>query len=122
MGLATWFELIVKLASRFLMIAFLMLTFGLVAFCLLFGLPFVSQFAAGKVIAMAGGTPPSFDMQATCPSASYAEPFIPLTHWFTSSLAPLVLIENFGVMLISWAAICLAVGLLWLVVRLSSSS
>jgi hypothetical protein len=111
-----------KLASRFLMVAFLMLTFGFVAFCLLFGLPFVSQFAAGKVIAMAGCTTPSFDMQATCPAGSYAEPFIPLSHWFTSFLAPLVLIENFGVMLIAWAAICFAVGLLWLVLKSASSS
>jgi len=111
-----------KLASRFLMIAFTVLTTGFFAFCLIFGLPFVSQLAAGKVTAMAGCTTPSFDMQATCPVGSYAEPFIPLSHWFTSFLAPLVLIENFGGMLIAWAAICFAVGLLWLLLKSASSS
>jgi hypothetical protein len=111
-----------KLASRFLIIIFFMLTFGLIAFCFLFGLPFVSKFAAGKVIAMAGCTTPSFDMQATCPAGSYAEPFIPLSHWFTTFLAPLVLIENFGGMLIAWTAICFFVGLLWLALKSASAS
>lgn len=106
-----------KLASRVVLIIFLSLAFGLLAFCLLFGLPFVSQFAAGKVLAMAGCTTPSFDMQATCPAGSHAEPFIPLSHWFTSFLAPLVLLENFGAMLFAWAVICSAVGLLWLMLK-----
>lgn len=111
-----------KLASRFLMIIFLLSTFGFVAFCLLFGLPFVSQFTAGKVIAMAGCTTPSFDMQAICPVGSYAEPFIPLSHWFTSFLAPLILIKNFGGMLVLWATMCLVAGLLWLLLKSASSS
>ena len=90
--------------------AFWLATGSLIAFCLLFGLPFVSTFAAGKIVAMAGCRPPSFDMQAICPSGSYAEPFVPLSHWFTSGLAPLVLAKNFGGMLSAWAFVCIALG------------
>ena len=86
---------------------------GLAAFCLLFGTPFVSGITARKVVAWAGCSPPSFDMQAVCPTGSYAEPFVPLSHWFTSALAPLVLAENFGGMLTAWASLCIALGLVW---------
>ena len=65
---------------------FWLVTGGLIAFCLAFGLPFLSKIAAGKVIAMAGCTPPSFDMQAVCPAGSYAEKFVPLSHWFNADL------------------------------------
>jgi hypothetical protein len=107
-----------KIASKCLMIVFYVLTFGLVAFCLLFGLPFVSKFAAVKVLAMAGCTMPSFDIQATCPAGSYATPFIPLGHWLTSFLAPLVLVQNFGGMLMKWTAICFT---LWFLSRVFKS-
>jgi hypothetical protein len=92
---------------------------GLIAFCLLFGIPFVSSIAARKVVAWAGCTPPSFDMQAVCPAGSYAEPFVPLSHWFTSGLAPLVLAKNFGGMLATWALLCVVLGLLWFTLSVS---
>ena len=91
---------------------FWLVTSSLIAFCLLFGLPFVSTIAAGKLVAIAGCTPPSFDMQAVCPVGSFAEPFVPLSHWFTSGMAPLVLAQNFGVMLTAWASLCVALGLI----------
>ena len=81
---------------------------SLIIFCLLFGFPFVSKIAAGKVIEIAGCKPPSFDMQAVCPPGSFAEPFAPLSHWFGSVLAPLVLIENFGGLILGWAFLCFA--------------
>jgi hypothetical protein len=83
---------------------------SLVLFCLLFGLPIVSSFTAGKVIALAGCKPPSFDMQAVCPPGSFATPFIPLSHWMTSIVAPLILIKNFGFLLIGWAATTFVLG------------
>lgn len=88
-------------------------TSGLLAFCLLFGLPFSSGIAARKVVAWAGCTPAGFGMPAVCPEGSYAEPFVPLSHWFTSGFAPLVLAVNFGGMLVAWAFLCLALGLVW---------
>ena len=102
-----------KPIRRFFKFAFWLVTSGLIAFFLLFGIPFVSGIAARKVVAWAGCTPPSFDMQAVCPAGSFAEPFVPLSHWFTSGFAPLVLVENFGGMLATWAAWCAAFGLVW---------
>lgn len=86
---------------------------SLIAFCLLFGLPFVSRIAASRAVAMAGCRPASFDMQAVCPPGSYAEPFVPLSHWFTSGMAPFVLVQNFGGMLVAWTSLCVALGLAW---------
>lgn len=86
---------------------------GLVAFCLLFGTPFVAKIAAGKVVAAAGCTAPSFDMQAICPEGSYAEKFIPLSHWFTSGMAPFILMQNFSGLLFAWAALSAALGTAW---------
>ncbi|MCW5649872.1 MAG: hypothetical protein KIS62_09015 [Ramlibacter sp.] len=86
-------------------------TGSLVAFCLMFGLPFLSSITAGKVIAMAGCKPPSFDMQAVCPPGSFAEPFIPLSHWMTSLVAPLILIKNFGIALLIWAGVSFGLGI-----------
>lgn len=44
-----------------------------------------------------------------------AEPFVPLSHWLTSGFAPLVLAVNFGGMLVAWASLCVALGVVWLV-------
>jgi hypothetical protein len=103
----------IKLASRFFMVVFFILAVGLLAFCLLFGLPFFAQFPAGIVLESAGCRPSTFDTPAICPAGSYAEPFIPLGSWLGSFLAPIILIGNFGVILASWLAICVFVGLLW---------
>lgn len=93
-------------AHRIIKIAFWLTTGSLVLFCFLFGFPVVSQIASGMVIEIAGCRPPSFDTQAICPSGSFAEPFVPLSHWFTSLLAPLLLVKNFGGLLLGWAALC----------------
>ncbi|MBX3658476.1 MAG: hypothetical protein KF740_08595 [Ramlibacter sp.] len=85
---------------------------SLIAFCLLFGLPFLSSITAGQVIALAGCKPPSFDAQAVCPPGSFATPFIPLSHWMTSLVAPLILIKNFGIALLIWAGLSFVLGLL----------
>ncbi len=77
-------------------IGYRLLTAGLIAFCVLFGTPFLARQSAGQVIAWAGCTPPSFDMQAVCPPGSWATPFAPLSHWFGNLLAPFVLISSFG--------------------------
>ena len=106
-----------RLASTSLLTLFFTTLVGLVAFCVLFGLPFLSRFSAGKVLAWAGCTAPTFDMQAVCPSGSFAEPFIPLGHWMTSFFSPIVLIHNFGGMLLAWAAISVGFGLLWLTLK-----
>ena len=80
---------------------------GLVSFCLTFGIPFLASIPAKKVLEWAGCRPPGFDQQAVCPAGSFAEPFIPLSNWFTSMFAPLVLIANFGVYLLIGLGICL---------------
>jgi hypothetical protein len=92
--------------QRIIKIAFWLTAGSLVLFCFIFGFPVVSQIAAGKVIEIAGCRPPSFDMQAICPPGSFAEPFVPLSHWFTSVLAPLLLLKNFGGLLLGWATLC----------------
>lgn len=89
---------------------FWLATGSLIAFCVLFGTPFLSKIAASKVVAMAGCRPASFDMQAVCPAGSYAEPFVPLSHWFTSMMAPFVLVQNFGGVLAAWACLCIGLA------------
>ena len=105
-------------ARRFFQWLFWLVTSGLLAFCLLFGLPFSSGLAARKVVAWAGCTPAGFDMHAVCPAGSYAEPFVPLSHWFTSGFAPLVLAVNFGGMLVAWGALCVALGVIWMLLSI----
>jgi hypothetical protein len=81
---------------------------GLILFILAFGIPGASRIAAGQVLAAAGCTPPGFDMQAVCPPGSVATRFVPLGHWFTSWLAPYLLIRNFWDVLLAWVGIILA--------------
>lgn len=92
--------------QRIIQLLFWLTTGSLVVFCFLFGFPVISQFASRKVIAFAGCSPPSFDIQAVCPPGSFAEPFVPLSHWLTSFLAPIVLVTNFGGILLIWACVC----------------
>lgn len=80
--------------------SFRLATGGLIVFCLLFGVPFLSTIASGRVLEIAGCRPSSFDIQAVCPAGSYAEPFVPLSHWLTSLFAPLILVKNFWGLLI----------------------
>lgn len=91
--------------QNFIKLLYWLATGSLIAFCLSFGLPFVSRVTAGKVIAMAGGKPPIFDMQAVCPAGSFAEPFVPLSHWLTTALAPYLLLKNSGGLLLGWAGL-----------------
>jgi hypothetical protein len=88
---------------------------GLVTFILVFGIPFLSTYASGWVLSMAGCSSPTFDRQGVCPEGSFAEPFIPLSHWMTSGAAPLILLQNFGLMLLSWLLLSLLLWLIYLV-------
>jgi hypothetical protein len=103
-----------KAARIVVLVALMVLTFGLVAFVLLFGIPFFAQFPADWVLTHAGCKLGGFDIQASCPKGSYAEPFIPLSNWFTSLFAPYILVVNFGWKLLAWAGACFATGLLWM--------
>ena len=103
-------------------ILFWLSTCSLVAFCLMFGLPFVSRIAAGKVLAMAGCKPPTFEMQGICPEGSYAELFVPLSHWMTSAAAPYILVVNFGAMLAVWTIVSGALFAAWQIFRAKSRS
>ncbi len=109
-------------SRRLFAILFWLSTCSLIAFCLLFGLPFASRFAAGKVLAMAGCSPPTFDRQGICPGGSYAEPFVPLSHWMTSAAAPYILVINFGALLAAWTIVCTALFAAWQIFRARSRS
>lgn len=104
---------------NFIKLLYWLATGSLMAFCLSFGLPFVSRVTAGKVIAMAGCKPPSFDMQAVCPAGSFAEPFVPLSHWLTTALAPYLLLKNFGGLLLGWAVLCIVLYISYRSLRIS---
>ncbi len=84
---------------------------GLTVFVIAFGTPGLSKVAAGQVLAAAGCAPAGFDMQATCPPGSRAARFVPLGHWFTSLLAPYVLVKNFWDVLLVWGGLTLAAAI-----------
>jgi hypothetical protein len=89
-----------------LRLSFWLATIGLVTFCLAFGTPFLAAIPARKILEFAGCSEPGFDTQAVCPEGSFAQAFIPISHWLGSAFAPLVLIKSFGVLLIVWFCLC----------------
>jgi hypothetical protein len=84
---------------------------GLIAFSVAFGTPFLGTFNSGKVIAMAGCTPPSFDSSAVCPSGSFVSRFAPLTGWtrivLVAPLLPIIFIQQFWDLLLGWLLVTL---------------
>ncbi len=94
--------------QTFFRAAFWALFVGLLVFIVAFGTPGVNRIAAGQVLSAAGCSPPGFDMQAVCPPGSRAARFAPLAHWFTSLLAPYVLVKNFWDVLLVWTGLTLA--------------
>jgi hypothetical protein len=108
--------------TKSLYVSFLLSTSGLVLFCIVFGVPFLSKVASEQVLQWAGCTAASFDMQAKCPPDSFAEPFIPLSHWFTTIMSPLILLRNFGFLLLGWSVLCCVLGGAWLSFRTANRS
>jgi hypothetical protein len=87
------------------------LVISLIVFVVAFGTPVLSRYASGQVLEMAGCSKPGFDTQAECPKKSFANRFVPLAHWLTSFLAPIVLIENFGDVLLGWVVLIIIFGI-----------
>jgi hypothetical protein len=85
---------------------------GLLVFIVALGMPFLSKFVASHVLAAAGCTAASFDMQAKCPPGSLADRFVPFAHWFTTFLSPYLLIRQFWDVLLVWGGVALGLGVL----------
>jgi len=84
---------------------------GLVVFSVAFGAPFLGTVNSGKVVAMAGCKPPSFDSPAVCPSNSFVSRFAPLTGWtrivLLAPLLPIIFIQQFWDLLLGWLLVTL---------------
>ena len=84
---------------------------GLIAFSVAFGTPFIGTVNSGKVTAMAGCKPPSFDSSAVCPAGSFVSRFAPLTGWtrivLVAPLVPIIFIQQFWDLLLGWLLVTL---------------
>lgn len=97
------------MSFRYAGAVFWLLLLGLIAFCVAFGVPFLSAWTSGEVVAWAGCQPAGFDHAAVCPPGSFFGRFAPLTYWITSIIAPFFLVERFWDILLGWVfAIVLA--------------
>jgi hypothetical protein len=105
-----------------LYVSFLLSTVSLKLFCIVFGVPVLSKVASEQVLYWAGCSSAGFDTQAKCPPGSFAEPFIPLSHWFTTFMSPLILLRNFGALLLGWALLSCALWVAWLSFRTANQS
>lgn len=85
-------------------------TSGLVMFCVTFGTPILARISATKVVVWAGCKPHGFEALGSCPAGSFAERFLPLTHWISAIFAPITLIESFGGILLIWLCLCFLLG------------
>jgi len=76
---------------------------GLILFTVSFGMPFLSRHYSSKVLTLAGCTLAGFDLKASCPEGvNFAARFIPLNHWMSVFLAPIIFIKQFWDILLVW--------------------
>ena len=83
---------------------FYILSISFIVFCITFATPFLSGYAAQKVVVWAGCKPAGFDTPFRCPDKNLiGERFGPLTAWFVSFfMAPIVFFMLFWDVLLVW--------------------
>ncbi|WP_411878139.1 hypothetical protein [Polaromonas sp. YR568] len=93
---------------------FLVLLTGFVLFILAFGTPVLSMFTSAKVLAWAGCSSAGFDTPAIrCNhggGGAVSERFGPLSYWFTTLLAPYLLVKHLWDVLLAWLVLTLVFG------------
>ena len=93
---------------------FLALLISLGLFILAFGTPVLSMFTSAKVLAWAGCSSAGFDTPAIRCSygggGAVSERFGPLSYWFTTLLAPYLLVKHLWDVLLGWLALTLVFG------------
>ena len=93
---------------------FLALLISLGLFILAFGTPVLSMFTSAKVLAWAGCSSAGFDTPAIrCNhggGGAVSERFGPLSYWFTTLLAPYLLVRHLWDVLLGWLALTLVSG------------
>lgn len=85
---------------------------SLISFLLVFGLPFLSAFVSYQIIVAAGCQPFSLGGPGSCPDGSFANRFLPLSLVLITPLAPWLVIKHFWDILLGWALLTAAFGLL----------
>lgn len=92
---------------------FLALLIGLVLFTVAFGTPVLSMFTSAKVLAWVGYSSAGFDTPAircNYGGGVVSERFGPLSYWFTTLLAPYLLVKHLWDVLLGWLALTLVFG------------
>lgn len=93
---------------------FLALLISLVLFTIAFGTPVLSMFTSAKVLAWVGCSSAGFDTPAIrCGYGGggvVSERFGPLSYWFTTLLAPYLLVKHLWDVLLGWLALTLLFG------------
>jgi hypothetical protein len=87
------------------------LLISFIVFVIAFGTPLLSRYASGQVLEMAGCSKSGFDTPAVCPKESFANRFVPLEGWLSSFFAPIILIEDFGDVLLGWIVLIIIFGI-----------
>jgi hypothetical protein len=92
--------------NKYSKLIFWILFAGLILFIVAFGMPFVARINSSKVLTLAGCKLASFDLKASCPEGvNFAARFIPLNHWMSVFLAPIILIKQFWDILLVWTGL-----------------
>lgn len=94
---------------------FLALLISFTVFLVAFGTPILSMFTSGKVLAWVGCTSAGFDTPAIrCANGGgvISARFGPLSYWFTTLLAPLILVKQLWDVMLGWLALTLVFAVL----------
>jgi hypothetical protein len=93
---------------------FLALLISLALFTIAFGTPVLSMFTSAKVLGWVGCSSAGFDTPAIrCGYGGggvVSERFGPLSYWFTTLLAPYLLVKHLWDVLLGWLALTLVFG------------
>jgi hypothetical protein len=93
---------------------FLVLLISFALFILAFGTPVLSMFTSARVLEWAGCSSAGFDTPAIrCNHGGggvVSERFGPLSYWFTTLLAPYLLVKHLWDVLLAWLVLTLVFG------------
>jgi hypothetical protein len=92
--------------NKYNKLIFWILLAGLILFTVAFGMPFLAHINSSRVLTLAGCELAGFDKQASCPEGvNFAARFIPLNHWMSLFLAPMMFIKQFWDILLAWISL-----------------
>jgi len=97
--------------------AFIICMSSCIFFCIIFAMPFLSQYVAKKITVYAGCTSGDFVVPPQCAPGIINDRFAPLAGWLNTFLAPLFFVNIFWDWLLIWQAISFSLWVWWMLLE-----